>query len=517
MIIETTIALLFIFSALVMFHELGHFVVARMMGIKVEEFAFGFGPRLVRLFKRGDTEYTIHAFPLGGFVKLTGMEPGEEHIPDGFQAQAIWKRALVIFYGPFASFALAVIVFICIGVYWGFPNVANPQNRVGMVSPQTEAQRIGLKAGDTILEIDSHKITEGDQMIDLIHNKPGEIVTLVIDRNGKKLTKAGRPAHMIQYLGATWSFMQENKGVVEAVYKDSEAKELGIKTGDQIVSIDGRRITVGASMTSAIEAAGSKEVKLELKRDGKIVNVTTEPAIAWVEFAGVKWTFPGAGAMEVTSADAKNVEVGDELVSINGEKVTGGTQLQRIIGSLEGKPATLELKRWQQDEPVVVELSPTPTDAETGFFSAIGLLGFQPEPAFEKAGLGESVTRGLSDTWQRAYYLVKTLLSERIKEDVGGPIMIGKMTASSVALGPYWVLNMLGALSLSLAFINLIPIPVLDGGHLLLLGIEAIRRKRFTREQMQTAQLFGLALIGMLVVVVLFADVSKILGGKVPQ
>ena len=113
--------------------------------------------------------------------------------------------------------------------------------------------------------------------------------------------------------------------------------------------------------------------------------------------------------------------------------------------------------------------------------------------------------------------LLKSLTSKKIKEDVGGPVMIAAMTASSVALGPYWVFSMLGSLSLSLAVINLIPLPVLDGGHLAILGLEAIRKKRLTQEQSYAVQLVGLAIIAVLVVTVMFSDITKILGGKIPQ
>ena len=113
-------------------------------------------------------------------------------------------------------------------------------------------------------------------------------------------------------------------------------------------------------------------------------------------------------------------------------------------------------------------------------YDAIGMLGFMPEPGFEKMGFAKSVKKGLADTWDKVRLLVATLTSRSIAQNVGGPVMIAKVTQSSVALGPYWVLATLGGLSLSLAVINLIPIPVVDGGHLALLAVEAVRKKRLT-------------------------------------
>jgi regulator of sigma E protease len=150
-------------------------------------------------------------------------------------------------------------------------------------------------------------------------------------------------------------------------------------------------------------------------------------------------------------------------------------------------------------------------------YTAIGLLGFVPEPTLVKAGFTESISRGLLVTKNLAAQLINTLTTKRIKEEVGGPLMIAKITASSVARGIQPLMMLLGGLSLSLAFINLIPIPVVDGGHLVILGIEAIRRKRLTREQMQVVTLIGMAIIGVIFVTVIWSDLFKISQGLVPQ
>lgn len=499
-----------------MFHEFGHFLAARAVGIRVEEFAFGFGPKLVRLFKRGDTEYTIHPFPLGGFVKLAGMEPGEEDVRDGFQAQAAWKRALVIFAGPFASFVLAVLVFLMVGLYFGFPDLSKPANRVGMVNPNTEAKRIDLRAGDRILSIAGTPITKGRQMTDLIHSRPGQRVRLEIERDGRKMVKTGVPQYAITYLGASWSYMQTEHAKVQGVMPDSAAKKAGIKTDDELVSINGRRVVGGAEMVEAIKANAGKPITLGLIRAGKPVTVTAHPEVGWVRFAGTKWVFPGGYAEDGNG----EIKQGDQLVSVNGVKVKSGSMLYEYVKTHPGEKLQLAIKRQDEPEHVSVSMKLTARAAKTaqeGYYDAIGLLGFLPEPALVRVGFGEAVTRGLSDTWDRAGYLVKALTSEQIKKDVGGPLMIGKVTASAVALGPYWVLTTLAGLSLSLAFINLVPIPLLDGGLIAVIAFESIRRKRLTRSQMQAFQMVGLAVIAMLFVVIMFSDITKLLGGQVPQ
>lgn len=500
-----------------MFHELGHFIAARLVGIRVEEFAFGFGPKLLTIFKRGDTEYTIHPFPLGGFVKLAAMEPGEEDVPDGFQAQSIWKRALVIFAGPFASLVLAALVFVALGVLAGYPTTTL-ENRVGTVYPRTEAYRSGLRAGDRVTAINGQKITRGEQMIDLIGDNPGKEVTLLIDRRGEQITKTATPRWLIQYLGAEWSF-QEGAGVVTSFYADSAAEKAGIEARDKLVSIDGREIETGADMVAAIEAAGDKSTTVRVMRVDRMVTVEAKPAIQWVRFMDTRWIFPDGIASPAADARQGSIELGDRIRSINGSKIERGSQMVEALKSVSpGEPVRMTLQRG--DETIEKTFRPGAENLaaiESSLYYSAGKLGFQPLPSLEKAGFGESLQQGLVFTRNLAMRVVQTLTSSQIKEDVGGPVMIARATAQSVALGPYWVVMMAGGLSMSLAIVNLIPIPVLDGGHLAILGLEAVRRKRLTREQMQAVQFVGLMMIFLLVIVVLWSDIFKITQGLAPR
>jgi len=510
-----------------MFHELGHFAVGKLMGIRVEEFAFGFGPRLVTMFRRHGTEYTIHLLPLGGFVRLTGMEPGQENIPDGFQAQPIWKRTLVVLAGPVMSFLLAVAALVFIGVYWGFPNLNLPENRVGQVNPKTEAARMDLRAGDRIIEIDGIKIGQGKDMTDYIHDRPGRQLTLVVERRGRTWTKVGRPQWTIMYLGATWSFMRRDRALADSVGEHSAAKKAGILPDDVLLSIDGRRIVGGQAMADAIKLDGGREITLGLLRAGKHVAVEVRPDIQWLSLAGAKWGFPGGIAQSGDGdirpgsiAGKAGVRRGDWIVSVNGAEVQTGEQMIEALraGRQGGRSPAILVTRAGLDTPVAVR--PTPADyagMRAGHYDTLGLFGFLPAPTLVKAGFAESVDRGLREFGQRAVYLLGVLTSKRIAEDVGGPVMIAKATAWSVALGPYYVVDMAGMLSLSLAFINLIPIPVLDGGFIVILIIEAIRRKRLSPQQAQAVTLAGFTTIVVLAVLILYLDIFRISQGLVPQ
>ncbi|MDH7600709.1 MAG: site-2 protease family protein [Armatimonadota bacterium] len=529
MVVETTIALILIFGTLVLFHELGHFLAAKLSGIRVEEFGFGWGPRLVTLFRRSGTEYTVHLLPLGGFVKLAGMEPGQEDIKDGFQAQPVRTRALVVAAGPLMSFLLAVIAMIFVGVYWGFPNLNLPENRVGQVYPKTEAQRIGLRAGDRIIRIDNLVIRRGRDMTDYIHDRPGRKLRLVIQRDGRRLVKEATPQWVVTYLGATWSFMLAERAQVESVQDGSEAKRRGIQVEDILLSLNGRPVYGGRAMVEAINEAGPRATNLVLIREGRRLSLTVKPDIQWITFAGVKWSFPGAfveagtdgHSIDPTSpAGRAGLEPGDRLLNVAGIRVTSGEQLLKLLDTkaAEGRRIRLIVSKAETSDRVSLWVSPQELRSiRSGYCDAVGLLGFMPAPTLEKAGFGESILRGLKEFWGRTVYLARVLTSKRVAQDVGGPVMIAKVTASSVRLGAYYVVDMAAMLSLSLAFINLVPIPVLDGGLLVMLLVEAIRRKRLSPEQVQAFTLAGFTTIIILIVLVVYLDVFRIIQGLVPQ
>ena len=513
---QSTIVFIVILGVLVFFHEWGHFIAAKLSGIRVEEFAFGFGPKLARLLRRGDTEYTVHAVPLGGFVKLTGMEPGEEHIQDGFQAQPIWKRAIVIFAGPLFSFILGVGVLLFVGVYWGFPN-GKMLPRVGVVEPGTEAARIDLRACDWVREINGVKITSGAQMTELIHASPGRFVTLVIDRSGRKITKTGRPRWFISYVGVGWSFLKGGRAVVQGVDERSAAYKAGIRDEDVLHSINGRDIENGLEMVQAIKANGDRPVTLVVGHNG-VRPVTLKPTVQWVEFAGVKWLFPGGVATRKQGAEpTPGLQEYDRLVGIDGNKINSGTDMVKAINDAGGRPVRLVVERGNKSVSVRVTAPYAPV--RYGNYLAIGQLGFVQAPHLAKAGFRKSITNGFNMIAGYLSVLTDTLThGSKIKKDIGGPVMIYRATQQSVALGASHVFWLLGSLSLGLAVINLIPVPaVLDGGHLLLLGSEAVRRKRWSRAQMQAMQAVGFAVVFVLIVLILASDITKIITGQASQ
>jgi regulator of sigma E protease len=183
---------------LIFVHEMGHFLAAKAVGVQVDEFAFGFGPKLVTLMKRGGTEYTIRALPLGGFVSMPGMQPEDEAVPNGLMSKPAWARALVFVAGPVMNVLLALVVLCSMGMITGAPRVLPSgdvvhSRQVLQVHPNTEAARLDLRTGDLIVAIDGVPMKDGDQLIKTIQSHPGRKIELTVQRGSQTLQFQATP------------------------------------------------------------------------------------------------------------------------------------------------------------------------------------------------------------------------------------------------------------------------------------------------------------------------------------
>jgi regulator of sigma E protease len=167
----------------VLLHELGHFLAAKAFGVRVLEFAFGFPPKLFTLFKRNGTEYNVCALPIGGYVKLAGMEPGEDAGPDGFNSKPPWQRMVVYFAGPMMNFILAGILFIGMGMTVGVPTKGKEVRITGVVAGEP-AERAGFREGDRVVAIGDERIAHIDTMLKIVKASPNRPVTFTVERDG---------------------------------------------------------------------------------------------------------------------------------------------------------------------------------------------------------------------------------------------------------------------------------------------------------------------------------------------
>jgi len=460
-----------VLSILVVAHEWGHFIVARLCGIRVDDFSIGFGKRLFRIAKRGDTEYNVRMLPLGGFVKIAGMDPDEaplvrakervtsrrgdddpdshelpliaENTPesapyteeDGFFAKPLWQRSLVILAGPVMSFVLGYVVFCMTGWILGAPT-GKALNKIGLVNSGGEGQRIGLRMGDVIESINGKPVTDGEQMTDTIHDSLGKPLTLTIRRGDQTLTKVGTPRPMMD---------EDNK-----------------------------------------------------------------------PYTAVEVTTPGAVGTLLT------LQPGDVIHSINGDKVSRPDQVNSLLAARAGKPAEVQVERKRVLDPVTLRAT-LPATLPVGASPVCaarqyGVLNIQPAQVIERVSFGKSVRLGTENTLGIFVMLWSVIQHHQLQKNAGGMIFMYQATGLAVKSGPLTVVNLLANLSLSLAIFNLLPIPVLDGGHLLSFFIEWVRRgKRLTEQQQQAFMMTGLAIIGILFVLIMSNDIMRTIRHQLPQ
>ena len=469
--IQQTITLLIILSILVVAHEWGHFIVARLCGIRVDDFSIGFGKRLFRIGKRGDTEYNVRMLPLGGFVKIAGMEPDEAPLtkakdrvlgedakadpdageipllaenlgestpytgPDGFYSKPLWQRSLVIFAGPLMSFLFGYFVFCLMGFTTGIPS-GKVLTRVDVVDAGGEGQRIGLHAGDTIAAINGQPLASGQEMLYKINSSLGKTLTLTVQRDGKTSTYTATPR--------------------------------------------------------------------PAEQNGKPVIYTSVTA-------------PG------TFGQALGLMANDTLQRVASDPVVSAGQVLQTLRSRAGKPVEVVVTRPTSAEPVILH-GVVPAALAAGVLPElnsheVGALKIHPSEEVKRIGFVDSLRAGSS----AILFLLSSLgdmvhRPAQIKDNAGGIIYMYQMTGVVAKNGLVEKLNLMAGLSISLAVFNLLPIPVLDGGHLLTFFIEWVRRgKRLTDQQQQWFLMSGLAIIGVLFVLVMSNDILRTLRHQLPQ
>lgn len=250
---QTIVAFLIVLGLAVFMHELGHFLAAKACGVRVLEFAFGMGPKLVTLFERRGTQYNICALPIGGYVKLAGMEPGEreEPAPDGFNSKPVWMRMLVYAAGPFMNFILAAMIFVGMGVTVGIPD-RGPDAGVLRVMSGQPAEKAGFRSGDRVVAIDGRRV-DMEQMLETVRRSALRTLTIRVEREGRmvdlrvtpRLTgnRVGQIGVELQAVGAptyrrvgiitavsygadaTWKWTRETVRGIGQMFYDREARK----------------------------------------------------------------------------------------------------------------------------------------------------------------------------------------------------------------------------------------------------------------------------------------------------
>jgi regulator of sigma E protease len=548
--IQNTVFFIIFLGVLVTVHELGHFLVAKACNVKVLKFSIGFGPRIFG-FTKGETEYRVAWLPLGGYVKMAGQEPDDEVAPEdvgrSFQAQTWWKRALIVVAGPAFNLLFPIIAFFF--VYVGSTQVIAP--RVGWLEPELPAARAGIKPGDYIKKIDGKEVRSFGEIRELVSGAANRDVTITLERDKEEvivtlqpmMTTETDPIEKVQRgLLGIWP---RGRAPIVGVPKGSPAEVAGLRTFDRILTVNGEVVRDELQFEKAIaKASGTLELSIARSQLQPVAGATiVVPELATVKLE--KQPGEGFAALGVESGDlyvwsvspgtpaaTAGIKRGDRLVKIDQHTLSSWMSVELELTALEKKPFQLT---WRSDGvEKTQELAQAMITVEDDFKNRLEQLelGLLERPAFR--GGRDPLAGGPSEELVTLTMGPKDALVASVKnlpkiirkiglifyrlftghvplESVGGPIMLFQVASKSAELGVETFIGNMALVSVNLGLVNLLPIPVLDGFALLAALWEGIRRRPIPIKAREYANLVGLAMLAVLMVLVFKNDITRML------
>lgn len=445
----TLIAFLVVIGVLVFVHELGHLIAAKSVDIEVPRFSIGFGPRLVG-FTRGETEYVISALPLGGYVKMAGMEDmaaleggaEPERAPSGreFDSKPLWARIWVVTAGVIMNFLFAILVFAGVGVFYGEP--VNPITRVVVAAPAeglppAAAPLAAVPFGAEITAVAGEPVESWNDIAERLVEAPAGPVTLQLrDAPPVTLTLPADDSARVQVLRVLEPYTPPVLGQIET---GSPADRAGLQPDDRILAAGGQPVRTWTEFVEIVRASPGEPLALQLQRDGATRAVTVTP-----------------DSERELNVEMERVEVG-----------------------------------------------------------RLG-VGSRVEIGHRRLGPGEALARGATVTWETSVQIVGLLgdlfTGDASPRTLGGPLAIGQLSGQAARGGLEIFFGFMALLSVNLAVLNLLPIPVLDGGQLLFLIVEGIRGRPLSVEQRLRLSNVGLIMVVGIMVWAITNDFLRFFG-----
>ena len=542
---------------LIFVHELGHFLVARMCGVRVEVFSLGFGKKIIT-YKRGDTTYCISLIPLGGYVKMFG-EQGSEAIKSeedkkvSYSHKNPWQRIAVVLAGPLMNFVFAVFIFSLIAEM-------GEQTRAAVVADVAEAspaEKMGFKAGDKILEIDTQKIKSYEDFQKSLNQFKGSSVSATIeDVTGQQkkvnlnVTAIDNPNifSLESKLGQIEGLLPYAKSAAVAVMAGTPAYELGFRTGDEIVEINSQKILRHAQLEELfLKNSEVKEFNVKIQRSSfkdqnqdqalKNIEKRSQESLSILiptEKLRTLKTLKDFGFDETelyldqvvkdSPASAAGLQQYDKMISINSNPILKWEDISEAVKAFDGKEA-MTFVVMRDGAEVIKKITPKVTELTTAFGGidkrfTVGITPYivmaEPEMMILKS---DSIIQSITKGWNRTVDIsimtvmsfVKLFQGQVSVKNVGGMVSIGKAAKDSFEIGAQAFLMTMGILSVSLFILNLLPVPVLDGGHLVFYTIELIKGSPLSLRKMEIAQQVGFVLLMALMILAQFNDIVRFL------
>jgi regulator of sigma E protease len=516
---DVVLPFVLLLGGLIFVHELGHFLVAKWFGVKVEKFSIGFGPALLRR-RSGETEYVVAALPLGGYVKMLGELPGEE-LPAAeraraFNTQSVFRRVGISFAGPAMNLLLPVVVLACVYMI----GVPTPTSLVGGVVPGSPAERAGLLPGDRIVAVRGEPVWRWRDFQSAVRAVESGPLALEIERAGERRSVAVEPerGEGPPRIGVEHS----PPAPLLLVDPDSPALRAGLRSGDHVRTLGGVAVPDWYAFQQALAAArGPLEVEVARPTpEGEVSVRATLPAGASAAL-GLRLADSEIVAVDTGSPAARaGLQAGDLVVRADGEPIESFAALATRIRSGNGAPLDLGVLRKGRE----VALRVTPerrTVAHDGVVEEAWGIGMSGSARRVPGEVREDVLRnpieaGAMGVRVTAEIFVATLdgLGKLVTREVGldniaGPIRIGELAAESYEESWFQFFWVMALISVNLAILNLLPIPILDGGQIVFALAEGIRGSPLSLRVREIAQQVGISLLLLLMGFAFWNDLSR--------
>lgn len=532
---------------LIFVHELGHFLVARWCGVRVEVFSLGFG-RKIFSYKKGDTTYCISLIPLGGYVKMFGEQPGdtinEADKRVSFTHKTVYQRIAIVSAGPLMNFFFAVVLF------WALAMIGEEMHRpvLGDIDKATPAFAMGFRPGDTITAVNQEPLETYEQFSKLINRYQNKEVKVSVTRQGRAPSEdllvpvTSRPNPNIlstdDSIGDIPGLTLMSRGTIVGVKASSPLEAVGLQTGDRVVRINGQEVRYWRDLDPILESISpASAITLDIERTQE----TGERTSLTLTLAGGQVKSYSLAQLHLESAEVYLAKVApqspalkaglqsrDRILSIEGKPVQFWEDVVTTIKSYDESKTALKFEILRGTEILQLDVTPQmssqmgPTGQEDKRYT-IGIYPMinyaEPETLLVKVtDPGKALVRGFTRTWDVTVMMVMSfvrLFENKISaKNIGGVISIGQAASETFKLGLDKFIQMMALISVNLFILNLLPIPVLDGGHLVFYVIEAVKGSPLSLRKMEMAQQVGLVLLMSLMVFALFNDITRFLGAQ---
>jgi regulator of sigma E protease len=541
----TLFAFVLLLSVLIFVHELGHFLAARACGVRVLKFSIGFGPpigfgRYRLAWHRNGTDYVIAWFPIGGFVKMLGENPDEvdapetlAHADESLPSKSTWQKLTIVFAGPVMNLLLPVVVFmftLAVGMPRGAPVI-------GHVEPGSPAAEAGLAAGDRVSAIDGKPVHWWDDFDDVVRDRIGARLAVDTSRDGvprqvvlpvqahRGFDELGQPAE-VGWVGVGHSRVASMLGIPD---DDSPAWQAGLRSGDVVTAVDSQNVESWEELESAYAAAGdSGRVSFALRRADPSGAKPEEalalelPALGELSKLGVVPSNVLVERVEPSSpAEKAGMQPGDLILAVDGTPVGSFTSFAEMVRTSGGKPLELQLSREGSVQRVTLAPEMASVDVGLGVEEPryrVGIAarssGLAGQIEIEKVrnplvSLPRAVAMTVDVTGSFLRGLGLMLTGQVSRNQIAGPIGIAEIAGNAFERGWETYLSIMVLISINLGILNLLPIPILDGGQAVLFAIEGLRRGPLSLRTREIVQQIGFTVLMLIMGLAFWNDLSR--------